>query len=133
MKVLKRSLIGIILVPFVLIALFILYEIVGMAVNHISSSQQTKKLINIIDTEFSSVKIIDTYTETGNTTGTSNHVDMLSVVTFTTETPLSEIQNKLGEYYERDEFWIENMGESENGYLVYLRQAAPFWDNIEGH
>ena len=53
MKILKRSLIGIILVPFVLVALFILYEIVGMAVNHTSSSRQTKNLVRTIETEFS--------------------------------------------------------------------------------
>lgn len=161
MKRVKRVLIGMICLPLILIVLWILYEAFGMAVNHISGNQQTKNLIQEIETGSSSVKIIDSYTKTGNTTGTSNHVDMLSVVVFTTEDPLDEIENKMARYYESKEsgsidFWIGDIKEFKsikeergflyidlnhldvadpegNGYILYMNTGAPFRDNIEGH
>ena len=158
MKVLKHILIGFVCIPFVLIAVFVLFEIMGMAVNHVSSSRQTKNIVRIIEEELSSAEIVDCYTETGNTSGTGNHVDMLSVVIFKTEDQLTDIEDKLGQYYELDEwsFWIEGIKDietvrrehnylypyldnmsipehTENGYLLYLNMSAPFPDNIEGH
>ena len=161
MKRVKRVLIGMICLPLILIVLWILYEAFGMAVNHISGNRQTKNLIKEIETDLSSAEIVDSYTKTGNTTGTSNHVDMLSVVVFTTEDPLDEIENKMARYYESKEsgsidFWIGDIKEfksikeergflyidlnrldvadpEENGYILYMNTGAPFRDNIEGH
>lgn len=99
----------------------------------------------------------DTYSETGNTSGTGNHVDMLSVVLVKADTELSELENKLNESYPIDDwsFWIEETStvksqydesgypsfykvlavpeEMQNTYIIYLCQSAPFADNIEGH
>lgn len=93
-------------------------------------------MIKEIETDLSSAEIVDSYTKTGNTTGTSNHVDMLSVVVFTTEDPLDEIENKMARYYESKEsgsidFWIGNIKEYK--YILYMNTGAPFRDNIEGH
>lgn len=141
-----------------IIILVIAFEIVGMAVNHVSASLQTKGLKEVITEELSSVKIIDTYSETGNTSGTGNHVDMLSIVVFKADDSLSDIEKKLKKHYNQDEwgFWIEEVDEIkesheqdeyhypfydqinvpndlEHCYLVSLNQSAPFADNIEGH
>lgn len=157
----KQILIAIIFLPFILIALFILSEIVGMAVNSSSGNRQTKNLTKMIESELPSAKIIDSYTETGNTTGTGNHVDMLSVVIFTATESLTEIEKKLEPYYETETFWmadywigdieefkilqeeyrflynylykIDTLENAENCYLLYLCQEAPFPNNIEGH
>lgn len=145
-------------IPFALIILVVAYEIFGMAVNHISTNRQTKEVEKVLMEELSSVELIDSYTETGNTSGTGNHVDMLSVVVFKTDEKLLDIQNKLNKHYEKDDwgFWIEEMAhikeryeedgylysyceelnlpkQLDNCYLVYLNKSAPFSDNIEGH
>ena len=41
------------------------------------------------------VTVLDTYSETGNTSGTGNHVDMLSVVLFQTDDNVEQISEKL--------------------------------------
>ena len=72
------------------------------------------------------------YSETGNTSGTGNHVDCLSVITFSSKQSLAEIKDCMSEYYVWDDgCFVE---EKEDGsYQFYLNTSAPFPDNIEGH
>lgn len=159
MKIVKRILIGILSLPVLLILLFIAYEIMGMIVNHVATGRQTNTLEKVICEQISDAEIIDTYSETGNTSGTGNHVDMLSVIVVRTSEDLNTIKDKLKEFdIEEDEydFWIETMESVEsarqeddyrypfcealelpedrkNCYMVYKNDSAPFTDNIEGH
>ena len=87
-RVFKELLIVLLALPAILVGLFVLYEVMGMAVNHTASAYQTKNAIKLLNTELSSVEIIDSYTETGNTSGTGNHVDMLTAIIFTRITAL---------------------------------------------
>ena len=154
----KRVLKVVLCLPLVLIGLFILYEAVGMAVNHAASAWQTKNAIDLLNTGLSSVEIVDSYTETGNTAGTGNHVDMLTAVIFKTDASLSEIEELIDRNYGLDQWncWIEEMeniaafreknpyvypfiaemevpDNLEHTYLLYINNSAPFVDNIEGH
>ena len=154
---LRRVWKGILWFPVVLLVLVILFEVAGMAVNHVASSQQTKQAIERLKTELSA-EIVDRYTETGNTSGTGNHVDMLSVVVFRTGSSAEEIRQALRAYESLDEwsFWVKSLEEVEtlrskfpavypfleemdipedleHSWLLYLNTSAPFPDNIEGH
>ncbi len=133
MKILKRIVVSIFSLPIILIIGFILFEIFGMCVNHIATKQQTDKLQTNLENEISDIKFIDVYSETGNTSGTGNHVDCLSLIEFSTKMQMSEIENCMSEYYEFDE-WCCFVEKTEDGnYLFYLNTSAPFRDNIEGH
>lgn len=133
MKWFKRIGLGILFSPIIFLVVFMLYEVFGMCVNHIATDRQTKQLQAHLEQEISDIRIIDTYSETGNTSGTGNHVDCLSSITFSTQMQASEIEEKLSEYYVFDE-WSCFVDKTEDGhYLFYLNTSAPFADNIEGH
>lgn len=158
-KWLKRIGLFIVALPTVLIAGYVLFEIVGMTVNHHATKRQTKQLINVVKDAVADVDVKDSYSETGNTSGTGNHVDMLSVVVFQTKESGEEAENNIkAAYPEVDEwgFYVESIeviekNKKEDGwvpgyydslslpedktdcYLVYLCKPAPFEDNIEGH
>ncbi len=133
MKWLKRIGLGILFSPFMLIVIFVLYEVFGMCANNISTNRQTKQLQAHLESEISDLQIINIYSKTGNTAGTGNHVDCLSSVTFSTQMPVSEIKDKMSKYYTFDE-WSCYVSQTENGtYLFYLNTSAPFPNNIEGH
>ena len=157
-RVFKELLIVLLALPAILVGLFVLYEVMGMAVNHTSSAHQTKNAIKLLNTELSSVEIIDSYTETGNTSGTGNHVDMLTAIIFKTDASLPEIEGLIDRNYGLDEwycrieemekvaaFWeeapifysyvseMEVPDDLEHTYLLYINNSAPFVDNIEGH
>ena len=157
-RVFKELLIVLLALPAILVGLFVLYEVMGMAVNHTSSAHQTKNAIKLLNTELSSVEIIDSYTETGNTSGTGNHVDMLTAIIFKTDASLPEIEGLIDRNYGLNEWycWIEEMekiaafretapylypfvaemgvsDDLERTYLLYINNSAPFVDNIEGH
>ncbi|OON85414.1 hypothetical protein BXO88_12190 [Oribacterium sp. C9] len=125
---LKIAGITLISAPAVLIALFIIMEVVGIHVNHSATDKQTAQLKEYVETHIEDADIIDVYSETGNTTGTSNHVDCLSRITFDTELlepALTEILDEQYKYYELDR--------TEDAYTLTVVTEAPFWDNIEGH
>ena len=133
MKWMKRIGLGVLLFPVILLAVFVLYEVFGMCVNHAATKQQTNQLQSNLEREIPDIEIIDVYSETGNTSGTGNHVDCLSHITFSTEMQESEIISRMSEYYEYDE-WSCFVKKTEDGnYLFYLNTSAPFADNIEGH
>ncbi len=147
---------GIVSLPFVLIGFVILFEIFGMAVNHFGTWRQTEKLEKTVKKSFSDAQILDVYSETGNTSGTGNHVDMLSVVVFRTQEEYSSVEEKLYKSYpydmwncylakvaemerERENYaplYYEELDipeDTDHCYLLYLCESAPFEDNIEGH
>lgn len=156
---LKRIGWGIISLPFIFIAGVIVFELVGMSVNHYATKRQTKKLEKIVEETVEDAALETSYSETGNTSGTGNHVDMLSVVVFHSKTGKKEITVALQEKYTDLDSWsfyvesVEDLEKSvredgwapgyydaltlpedtEDCYLVYVLEAAPFEDNIEGH
>lgn len=130
MKTLKKILIGIFAVPLFLI----LFEIFGMIVNHASTGIQTNRLRRDIVDAFPDTEIISVESRTGNTSGTGNHVDCLTRITFTSDLSLSEIQNKLSVNYEWSDLGCYvNETDKAGEYLFFLCKRAPFSDNIEGH
>ncbi len=131
MKHLKRTFIVILLLPLILIFAYIIFEIFGMCVNHISTADQTNKLQNFLEDNITDIELLEIHSETGNTSGTGNHVDCLSEITFSTEMQIDEINDILSEIYDNDDF-ILNKDENGN-YKLKLCTFAPFWDNIEGH
>lgn len=75
--------IGVILAsPLLLIVLYIAVEIVEYVANHATTYMQTKELTAYIEKSIEDVSIVDVYSFTGNTSGTGNHVECESIVTF---------------------------------------------------
>ena len=83
--------------------------------------------------EVSDIKILDVYSETGNISGTGNHVECLSVITFSTEMTESEVRDRMSKYYTFDgwDCYINKI--DENFYSFYQSTSAPFPNNLEGH
>ena len=81
---LRRIWKGILALPLVLLALLVLYEAAGMAVNHWAGGRQTREMVRHLEKTLPQTEILDRYTEVGNTSGTGNHVDLLSAVLFRT-------------------------------------------------
>ena len=130
MKTLKKVIIGIIAIPLLLILL----EISGMIVNHASTGIQTNRLRRDIVDAFPNTQIISVESETGNTSGTGNHVDCLTRITFSSDLSLSEVQDKLSSIYEWNDLnCYVNETANKGEYLFFLRKRAPFVNNIEGH
>ncbi|MCI9441058.1 MAG: hypothetical protein HFH15_07465 [Ruminococcus sp.] len=133
MKWLKRFGITFLSLPIILMAIFVLYEILGMCVNHIATQKQTHTLQMNLENEISDIEIISVYSETGNTSGTGNHVDCLSSIIFSTKMHENEIEDCMSKYYVFDE-WNCYVDQTDDGdYKIYLNTSAPFADNIEGH
>ena len=133
MKWLKRTGLIILCLPFLLIIIFILYEIFGMCMNRLATKQQTERLQTNLKNEISDIEIKDIYSETENTSGTGNHVDCLSSITFSTQMQEVEIKNSMSKYYAFDEWSCFVTKTDDRDYLFYLNTSAPFPDNIEGH
>lgn len=133
MRILKRIGVLLLSLPFLIIVLLVLYEIFGMCINHMATKNQTERLQTNLESGIPDIKIINIYSETGNTSGTGNHVDCLSVITFSTKMQDFEIKDNMSEYYQFNE-WNCYVAKTEDGnYLFYLNTSAPFVNNIEGH
>lgn len=133
MKWLKRVGVVILSLPIGLLVIFLAYEIFGMCVNHMAAKEQTNTLLANLEKEISDIEILEIYSETGNTTGTGNHVDCLSVVTFSTKMQEAEIEDCMSKYYVFEEGACYVSKKEEGHYFMYLNTSAPFADNIEGH
>jgi len=121
--------IGIVAIP-----LFIMtFEIFGMIVNHASTGVQTNRLRRNIVNAIPNTKIISSESRTGNTSGTGNHVDCLTQITFTSTLSLSDVRDKLDNTYDWNDSCYVKKTEKEGEYLFFLLNSAPFADNIEGH
>ena len=133
MKQLKKLGIVILSLPIILVVILVLYEIFGICINHITTQKQTNTLKINLENEISDIEIINIYSETGNTSGTGNHVDCLSSITFSTKMQETEIKNCMSEYYVFDE-WSCYINKTDDGYyIICINTPAPFADNIEGH
>lgn len=133
MKWLKRIGFAVLSLPFIFIIIFALYEIGGMCINRMATRRQTDRLQINLEREIPDIHIVNIYSETGNTSGTGNHVDCLSSIIFSTEMQIHEIKNSMSKYYEFDE-WSCYVRKTEDGNcLFYLNTSAPFANNIEGH
>ncbi len=133
MKWVKRFGIVMLSLPIALVVVWVLYEILGMSINHIAAKEQTNTLRTNLESEFSDIEIISVYSETGNTSGTGNHVDCLSSIIFSTEMQETEIEDCMSKYYVFDE-WGCYVDKTDDGYYkIYINTPAPFADNIEGH
>lgn len=132
-KWMKRIGIGVISLPVLLIVGFILFEIFGMCVNHAATAWQTRKMAVYLADEIPDIEVGGIYGQTGNTSGTGNHVDCLSVATFTTSMKEEEIREALSEHYTFDEWYCFIQKEEDGSYTFCQITSAPFADNIEGH
>lgn len=132
MKYLKRVGLGLLCAPFALIALFILFELFGMCVNHIATGVQTHQLQKHLAAEVDDLEILDVQSQTGNSSGTGNHVDSVSIVTFTSGKTCDELTDCMDAYYDFD-MWLCRIDETDAGFQFYLNTRAPFADNIGGH
>jgi len=110
-----------------------MYEVFGMCANHMAAKEQTNTLQRNLENEISDIEIISVHSETGNTSGTGNHVECLSSVIFSTEMQETEIEARMSKYYTLDE-WSCYVNKTEDGYYtICIITSAPFADNIEGH
>ncbi len=157
-KIFKLIGICIVALPFLAIVLWIGFELVGMMVNSLAASKQTRQIQRNLQDAWQNVTIIDTYSETGNTSGTGNHVDMSSVVAFKVDEDLDEIIEKMSGGYEFNatDCWIQELDvviayhqndsacyrflddmelpeDTEHCFIFVRNQPAPFADNIKGH
>lgn len=133
MKWIKRIAVAAISLPVLLILAVILFEIFGMCVNHAATNRQTRKLQEHLTNEIPDIAILDVHSETGNTSGTGNHVDCVSLVTFTTAMDTSEVQEIMSKFYNFDEWYCFVERNDDGSLCFYLNMPAPFADNIEGH
>ena len=133
MKQLKKLGIVILSLPIILVVILVLYEIFGICINHITTKKQTNTLKINLENEISDIEIISVYSETGNTSGTGNHVDCMSLIMFSTEMQETEIKDCMSKYYVFDE-WSCYINKTDDGYyIICINTPAPFADNIEGH
>jgi len=132
-KLLKRTGVVILSLPILVIVLFVLYEFFGMCINHMATKYQTERLQANLENEIPDIKIINVYSETGNTSGTGNHVDCLSSITFSTKMQDFEVKNSMSKYYQFHEWSCYVAKTEDQNYVFYLNTSAPFVNNIEGH
>lgn len=161
-RILKKIFWAVILLPIIVIALYIMYEILGMVVNEAATSNQTKRMEKHIESLLQNTVILDSCSETGNTSGTGNHVDMFSAVAFQTDDGLEQILNKMSAEYEFNatDCWIQSVevmlsykrsfkeqgdeiypfldemklpDDTDDCYVFVQTTSAPFADNLAGH
>lgn len=133
MRSLNRIWIVMLCLPAALIVVWGLYEIFGMCANHRATGKQTDRLRMNLEREITDIEIISVDSQTGNMSGTGNHVDCLSVVVFSTEMQEAEIEDCLSEYYVFDEPDCSVRKTEDGYYRISVLTSAPFADNIEGH
>ncbi len=131
-KTVSKALVGIgitiVSIPILLITFFIVIEIVGSIANHATTSKQTKELTAYIEKSIEDASIIDTYSFTGNTSGTGNHVACESKITFNSDMSEDDVDRILEARYEYRE-----LEKKDGSYIITVYGDAPFPDNIEGH
>lgn len=133
MKWKKRIWIAVLFLPVVLAGAWGLYEIFGICANHIATQKQSDRLRTNLEREISDIEIVSIESQTGNASGTGNHVDCVSAVLFSTEMQEAEIEDCMSKYYVFDG-WDCYIRETEDGYyMISVSTSAPFADNIEGH
>ena len=132
-KWIKRFGLTILFLPVILIIAVVAFEWFGMCMNHKATDRQTKNMQTNLVNEISDIEILHVYSETGNISGTGNHVECLSVITFATEMTETEIRDRMSEYYTLDgwECYINKI--DDHSFSFYQSTSAPFPNNLEGH
>ena len=120
--------ITIVSIPVLLLALFVVIEVVGSIANHAATNKQTNELTAYIEKSIEDASIIDTYSFTGNTSGTGNHVECESKVTFNSNMAKDEVNRIFDAKYEYRE-----LEKKDGSYVITVYGDAPFPDNIEGY
>ena len=115
-------------IPVLLIALFVVIEIVGYIANHATTDKQTKELTAYIEKSIEDATIVDAHSFTGNTAGTGNHVECESKVTFNSDMAEDEVDRIFDAKYEYRE-----LEKTDGSYIITVYGDAPFPDNLEGH
>ena len=133
MKRLKPLAVFLLSLPCILAVIWVAGEIFGMCANHMATRKQTSTLEEHLEREIPDIEIIRLYSETGNTSGTGNHVECLSSALFSTQMQKPDIEERLSKYYIFDE-WSCYVDKTEDGYyIIYVNTSAPFPYNIAGH
>ena len=150
MKTCKKIGIGFLLLPLVLIVLIIIYELVGMEINHASTDKQTGVLRDTLEDSVNDIEILNENSLTGNT-GNGNHIECVSEITFSSEMEETEMISAFSDKMSMDinesylgangcyfidcgENGIVRFSKKDDGnYLCRMVKSAPFSDNIEGH
>ena len=131
-KVFSKIFVGIgitiVLIPVLLLALFVVIEVVGSIANHAATNKQTNELTAYIEKSIEDASIIDTYSFTGNTSGTGNHVECESMITFNSNMSEDEVNDRFEVQYKYCE-----LEKKDGSYVITVYGDAPFPDNIEGH
>ena len=104
-----------------------------MCANHAAAARQTRQLQAELTRRIEGITVVDARSETGNLSGTGNHVECASVVLFSAELTQGEIESAMAEYCAaQDAVWaVKQTGEGV--WRFYMERPAPFPDNIEGH
>ena len=108
-KILAGIGITIVAIPVLLIALFVVIEVVGNVANHAAT-------------------IVDSHSFTGNISGSGNHVECESMVTFNSDMAEDEVDRIFDAKYEYRE-----LEKTDGSYIITVYGDAPFPDNLEGH
>lgn len=151
LKICGISVIVLLCLPLVLLAGWILWEIICAAANNISGQWQTDSVLNGYSND-SDIEVLDKSTFVGNTSGTGNHTEVRTTV-------LVKVNNRVTLEYrtQGDEYYIyslsEEMPEYSSGwcrrrewerelkipdditdcYVVEVYGEVPFPDSIMGH
>lgn len=142
-KALKITVKIILIIPISAIALFILWEILGIICNNIAGSRQTENVVELSETSFGEVCDYDTFV--GNS-GNGNHVDLVTTCIIGSDKTAEEITDELlKEYSFTLVYPLEEIAEKSDGlefpedwqdgsyYYITIINSAPFSDNIMGH
>ena len=131
-KVFSKIFVGIgitiVSIPVLLLALFVVIEVVGYIANHAATNKQTNELTAYIEKSIEDASIIDTYSFTGNTSGTGNHVECESMITFNSDMSEDDVNHIFEVRYKYRE-----LEKKDGSYVITVYGDAPFPDNIEGH
>jgi hypothetical protein len=131
-KVFSKIFVGIgitiVSIPVLLLALFVVIEVVGSIANHAATNKQTNELTAYIEKSIEDASIIDTYSFTGNTSGTGNHVECESMITFNSDMSEDDVNHIFEVRYKYRE-----LEKKDGSYVITVYGDAPFPDNIEGH
>ena len=131
-KVFSKIFVGIgitiVSIPVLLLALFVVIEVVGSIANHAATNKQTNELTAYIEKSIEDASIIDTYSFSGNTSGTGNHVECESMITFNSDMSEDDVNHIFEVRYKYRE-----LEKKDGSYVITVYGDAPFPDNIEGH
>ena len=115
-----------------LILAIIIFEIYGMYANDKAADLQTEKLKADLISKIPDIEIISVYSEAKNASGTGDHVECVSDITFSTEMTESEIERVMSEHYNSNNEYCRLSKEPDGSYSFYKETSAPFPKNIKG-